>query len=95
MKKYSYNSVFLLIVVFCLIGCFSVIGFDSRILNNQVYESEIESYHNYISKSQEKELERYYSKNNIRPMSKEYNKNKCGETFSCIYFYCRCGIYII
>lgn len=72
MKKYSYNSVFLLIVVFCLISCFSVIGFDSRILNNQVYESEIESYHNYISKSQEKELERYYSKNNIRPMSKEY-----------------------
>lgn len=72
MKKYSYNSVFLLIVVFCLISCFSVIGFDSGILNNQVFESEIESYQDAISKSQEKELERYYSKNNIRPMSKEY-----------------------
>lgn len=72
MKKYSFNSVFLLIVVFCLISCFSVICFDSSVLDNQVYGSEIESYQDAISTSQEKELERYYSKNNIRPMSKEY-----------------------
>lgn len=72
MKKYSYNSVFLLIVAFCFISCFSFIGCDFVILNKQNYESEIDSYQDAISTSQEKELERYYSKNNIRPMSKEY-----------------------
>ena len=72
MKKYTYNSVFLLIVAFCFISCFSFIGCDFGILNKQNYESEIDSYQDAISTSQEKELERYYSKNNIRPMSKEY-----------------------
>lgn len=71
MKKYSYNSVFLLIVAFCFISCFSFIGCDFGILNKQNYESEIDSYQDAISTLQEKELERYYSKNNIRPMSKE------------------------